>query len=57
MSNYGAKLELIVISIHKQSLYYIENNKITVKKYDLFGIAHVLGINVNYLLNDIRKKF
>lgn len=57
MSNYGAKLELIVISIHKQSLYDIENNKITVKKYDLFGIAHVLGINVNYLLNDIRKKF
>ena len=57
MSNYGAKLELIVISIHKQSLYDIENNKITVKNYNLFEIAHVLGIDVNDLLNDIRKKF
>ena len=53
----SAKLELMGISIHKQSLYYIENNKRTVKDYELFGIAYVLGIDVNDLLKDIRKKF
>ena len=51
------KLELMGISIHKQSLYDIENNKRTVKDYELFGIAYVLGIDVNDLLKDIRKKF
>ena len=53
----SAKLELMGISIHKQSLYDIENNKRTVKDYELFGLAYVLGIDVNDLLEDIRKKF
>ena len=53
----AAKLELMGISIHKQSLYDIENNKRTVKDYELFGIAYVLGIDVNELLKDIRKDF
>ena len=53
----SANLELIGISIHKQSLYDIENNKRTVKDYELFGIAHVLGIDVNDLLVDIKKNF
>ena len=52
----SAKLELIGISIHKQSLYDIENNKRTVKDYELFGIAKVLNIDVNDLLIDINKK-
>lgn len=51
------KLELMGISIHKQSLYDIENNKRTVKDYELFGIAYVLGIDVNDLLADMRKNF
>lgn len=51
----SAKLELMGISIHKQSLYDIENNKRTVKDYELFGIAYVLGIDVNDLLKDIKK--
>ena len=51
------KLELMWISIHKQSLYDIENNKRTVKDYELFVIAYVLWIDVNDLLKDIRKKF
>lgn len=51
----SAKLELIGISIHKQSLYDIENNKRTVKDYELFGIAYVLGIDVNDLFKDIKK--
>lgn len=45
------------ISIHKQSLCNIENNKRTVKDYELFGIAHVLKIDVNDLLKDISQKF
>lgn len=53
----AAKLELMGISIHKQSLYDIENNKRTVKDYELFGIAYVLGIDVNELFVDMRKEF
>ena len=53
----SAKLELMGISIHKQSLYDIENNKRTVKDYELFGIAYVLGVDINELFEDIRKKF
>lgn len=52
----SAKLDLIGISIHKQSLYDIENNKRTVKDYELFGLAHVLNIDVNDLLKDISNK-
>lgn len=51
------KLELMGISIHKQSLYDIENNKRTVKDYELFGIAHILEVDVNDLLKDISDKF
>ena len=53
----SAKLELIGISIHKQSLYDIEHNKRTVKDYEMFGIAYVLGIDVNDLLEDIKKEY
>ena len=53
----SAKLELMGISIHQQSLYDIENNKRTVKDYELFGLAYVLGIDVNDLLTDMRKNF
>lgn len=51
----SAKLELMGISIHKQSLYDIECNKRTVKDYELYGIAKVLGIDVNDLLSQIDK--
>lgn len=51
------KLELMGISIHKQSIYDIENNRRTVKDYELFGIAYVLEIDVNDLLKDIEKEY
>lgn len=51
------KLELMGISIHKQSIYDIENNKRTVKDFELFGLAYVLKINVNDLLEDIRNEY
>ena len=53
----SAKLELMGISIHKQSLSDIEHNKRTVKDYEMFGIAYVLGIDVNDLLEDIKKDY
>ena len=53
----SAKLELMGISIHKQSIYDIENNKRTVKDYELFGLAYILGIDVNDLLEDIKKQY
>ena len=53
----SVKLELMGISIHKQSLYDIEHNKRTVKDYELFGIAYVLEIDVNDLLADMRKDY
>ena len=51
------KLELMGISIHKQSIYDIENNKRTVKDFELFGLAYVLKIDVNDLLEDIRNEY
>lgn len=53
----ASKLELMGISIHKQSLYDIENNRRTVKDYELFGLAYVLSIDVNDLLKDIKKEY
>ncbi len=53
----SAKLELIGISIHKQSIYDIENNKRTVKDYELYALSYVLKIDVNELLVDIKNKF
>jgi transcriptional regulator with XRE-family HTH domain len=52
----SAKLELIGVSIHKQSLYDIENNKRTVKDYELFAIAYVLEIDVNVLFQDMQEQ-
>ena len=53
----STKLELIGISIHRQSLYDIENNKRTVKDYELFGLAYVLEIDINDLFKDIKNSF
>lgn len=53
----SAKLDLMGINIHKQSLYDIENNKRTVKDYELYGLAYILNIDVNELLKDIKKDF
>lgn len=53
----SAKLELMGISIHKQSIYDIECNRRTVKDYELYGFAKVFKIDVNDLLIDIKRKF
>lgn len=53
----SAKLELMGISIHKQSIYDIENNKRTVKDYELFGFAEILKIDINDFFEDMKKRF
>lgn len=52
----SAKLELMGIIIHKQSIYDIEHNRRTVKDFELFGLAKALDIKVDDLLQDIFKK-
>ena len=52
----SAKLELMGISIHKQSLYDIENNKRTVKDYELYGIAHILKVDIIDLFAGMKSK-
>lgn len=52
----STKLELMGISIHKQSLYDIEINKRTVKDYELFALATVLEIDINELFADMKKE-
>lgn len=51
------KLELMGIIIHRQNIYDIERNKRTVKDYELFGFAHILGIDASDFFADIRKDF
>lgn len=53
----STKLELMGISIHKQSLYDIENNKRTVKDYELFGLAYILEVDINDFFKDMYKNF
>lgn len=53
----SAKLDLIGISIHKQSLYDIEHNKRTVKDFELFGLIHILKIDLNDLIQNINNQF
>ena len=53
----SAKLQLKGVSIHKQSIYDIETNKRAVKDYELFALAYILKIDVNDLLEDIKKIF
>ena len=48
----SAKLDLIGISIHKQSLYDIEHNKRTVKDYELFGLSVIFNVPVEEFLSD-----
>ena len=55
----SAKLELMGISIHKQSIYDIENNKRTVKDYELNGFAKVLDVEIKdfYINTDNASEF
>ena len=53
----SAKLELMGISIHKQSLYDIENNKRTVKDYELYAFTKILKVSYEQLFEGAEDKF
>ena len=52
----SAKLELMGISIHKQSLYDIENDKRTIKDYELIGIVMILDIDLKEMYEELKTK-
>ena len=47
------KLELLGIYMSRQKLYEIEKNRKTVKDFELYGLARVLNVSVDSLLQDI----
>ena len=44
------KLALLGITLYKMDIYRIENNKRTVKDFELWGLAKVFNIDINNLL-------
>ena len=46
------KLSLMGITLYKNDIYRIENNKRAVKDFELLGISKALDINIYDLLND-----
>lgn len=45
------------VNTYKCNIKNIKINKRTVKYYELFGLAYVLGIDINDLLADMKKNF
>lgn len=50
------ELNLIGINLHKNDIYMIENNKRTVKDYEIWGLVKVLKISYDDLFNGIEDK-
>ena len=53
----AAKLGIMGIDIHPQGIYDIENNKRTVKDFELLGLITILKINANDLFDDMIDHF
>ena len=45
------KLELIGINLSQTEIYRIEENKMSVKDFELIGLAKILNIDLNTLKN------
>lgn len=45
------KLALLGITLYKNDIYRIENNKRTVKDFELWGIANCLNISIEELID------
>ena len=52
----SAKLELLGIIIHKQSLYDVEKNKWVVKDYELYAISKVLKLPIDKLFENVEME-
>lgn len=55
-ANLTMELNLLGINLHKNDIYMIENNKRTVKDYEVWGFMKVLNISYNDLFNGIEDK-
>ena len=55
-ANLTMELNLLGINLHKNDIYMIENNKRTVKDYEVWGFMKILKINYNDLFEGIDKK-
>lgn len=55
-ANLTMELNLLGINLHKNDIYMIENNKRTVKDYEVWGFMKVLDISYNDLFNGIEDK-
>lgn len=54
-SDLARDLELLGISMHKNDIQLIENNKRTVKDFELWGFAQVFNVGIKYFFQDIQK--
>lgn len=50
------ELNLLGINLHKNDIYLIENNRRTVKDYEVWGFIKVLNISYDDLYNGIEEK-
>ena len=50
------ELNLLGINLHKNDIYMIENNKRTVKDYEIWGFTKVLNITFDDLFAGIENK-
>ena len=51
------KLSLLGINMYNNDIYRIEHNKKSVKDFELYALAKVLGVTVDDLLEGIEEKF
>lgn len=49
-------LNLLGINLHKNDVYMIENNRRSVKDYELWGFIKVLNISYDEIFNGIENK-
>lgn len=55
-ANVTNELNLLGINLHKNDVYMIENNKRSVKDYEVWGFMKVLNISFNDLFDGIENK-
>ena len=55
-ANVVKDMNLLGINMHKNDIYMIETNQRTVKDYELWGLAQVLNVSFNDLLDGIEDK-
>ena len=51
------KLSLLGINMYNNDIYRIEHNKKSVKDFELYALAKVLGVTIDDLLEGIEEKF